>query len=494
MNPKVTRGIQLNNMHVRNILSAVAFLLVVNATAQTTAKYYDEPYRPQFHFTAEKNWLNDPNGLVYYQGDYHLFYQHNPYGRNWGNMHWGHAVSSDLLRWKHKPLAIFPLEGTPDHYKCPAFSGSAAVDWNNTSGLQKGKEKTLVAIYTAFGCGQRIAYSNDKGETWKQYDDAVIPVMNNGTMDERDPKVFWHEPTKKWVMVLYIGPDKNEKERGIAFYTSDNLLKWEQKSFLKGLYECPDLFELAVEGTSEKKWVLHAADGGYLVGNFDGTVFTPESEKIKMDLGNNFYAAQSYSDIPKEDGRRIQIGWMNGGNFPDAPFNQQMAFPCVLTLKKFPEGIRVCRNPVAEIKTLYGEKFSPTVKMVSPGTNILSSVTGDVFDIQATILPGTSEEFGFVVRKGNYETSGTRISYDAKNKKLNVLGKSIDLTPTNGKIDLRILVDRASIEVFADGGRISVSSNFIPVYTFNGLEFYSKGGDVNVESMNVHKIKSAWER
>ncbi|HEX5025676.1 MAG TPA: glycoside hydrolase family 32 protein [Agriterribacter sp.] len=482
------------------LLSIVLFVLGMSLycttpAAQTTGSYYDEPYRPQFHFTAEKNWLNDPNGLVYYKGEYHLFYQYNPYGRNWGNMHWGHATSEDMLHWKHQPLAIYPLKGTPDHYECPAYSGSAVIDWNNTSGLQKGDEKTIVAIYTARRCGQRIVYSNDKGKTWQAYPNPVIPVMANGTMDERDPKVFWYEPTKKWVMVLYIGPDKNDKERGIAIYNSNNLLQWEQKSFIKGMYECPDLFELPVDGNpAKKKWVLHAADGGYLVGNFDGSTFTPETGKMKMDLGNNFYAAQSYSDIPKADGRRIQVGWMSGGIYPDAPFNQQMAFPCELTLKKFPEGIRICRNPVAEIKNIYGERFTLKNQTIQPGSNILAALQGDALDIHAVIEPGNGEEFGFVVRKGNYETSGTPVRYDVKNRKLIVLGKSVDLEPVDGKVEVRILVDRASIEVFANGGKISLSSCFIPVYTFNDMEFYCKGGEVKVESMDIYKLKSAWQK
>jgi levanase/fructan beta-fructosidase len=213
-----------------------------------------------------------------------------------------------------------------------------------------------------------------------------------------------------------------------------------------------------------------------------------------MDLGNNFYAAQSYSDIPAADGRRIQIGWMNGGIYPDAPFNQQMAFPCVLTLKRFPEGLRVCRNPVTEIKNIYGEKFVITNKMVQPGSNILSAVKGDALDIHAVIEPGTAGSFGFVIRKGSYETSGTPVRYDARNKKLSVLGKTVDLEPVNGKIELRILADRASLEVFANGGKISLSGCFIPVYTFNDLEFFCEGGNVKVESMEIYKLKSAWQK
>ncbi len=316
---------------------------------------YDETYRPQFHFTAQKNWLNDPNGLVYYKGEYHLFFQHNPESTSWGNMTWGHAVSKDMVHWQQLPHAIERDKlGT-------IFSGSAVVDWNNTSGFgQSGKdaEKPLVALYTAAGdtspeskgqpFTQCLAYSIDQGRTWTKY--AGNPVVKHIIGGNRDPKVIWYAPTKHWVMALYLdGID-------YALLTSPDLKSWTQvqKMSLPGCGECPDFFELGVKGDGKtRKWVFTAANGQYLVGVFDGEKFTPEQPLQQVDFGANYYAVQSYSDIPPADGRRIQIAWMTGGSYPQMPFNQQMSFPCELTLRKTEDGLRMYRWPVKEISNLY---------------------------------------------------------------------------------------------------------------------------------------------
>ena len=223
---------------------------------------YHERYRPQFHFTPMKNWTNDPNGLVFYKGEYHLFFQHNPTGINWGNMTWGHAVSPDLVHWKQLDNAIEPDKlGT-------IFSGSAVVDWDNTAGFQTGDEKVIACIYTSAGnpFTQSIAYSNDRGRTWKKYE--KNPVLKHIIGGNRDPKVFWHAPTKKWVMALYLDGDK------YALFTSPNLKEWTKLSDVapSGGSECPDIFQLAVDGDSKNtKWVFWAGNGNYLIGVFDGT-------------------------------------------------------------------------------------------------------------------------------------------------------------------------------------------------------------------------------
>ena len=203
------------------ILFTLSFTTVPD---KTDKKYYSEKYRPQYHFTPEKNWMNDPNGLVYYGGEYHLFYQYNPFGKEWGYMHWGHAVSKDLVRWEHLPIAITPDEDSKDKNHATAFSGCAVVDQNNTAGLQVGDEKTLLIFYTSFECGQRLAYSNDKGRTWKKYSkNPLIPFEKD---DARDPKVFFHQPSGNWVMALYRRPEGDEKKQGISIYTSKNLINW----------------------------------------------------------------------------------------------------------------------------------------------------------------------------------------------------------------------------------------------------------------------------
>jgi fructan beta-fructosidase len=244
---------------------------------------YNEALRPQFHFSPMKNWTNDPNGLVFLDGEYHLFFQHNPEGINWGNMTWGHAVSPDLVRWTQLDHAIYPDElGT-------IFSGSAVIDVNNTAGFQTGDTKVIVAIYTSQGpeakpdpkpVTQSIAYSNDRGRTWEKYDGN--PVLENVIGGNRDPKVIWHEPTGQWVMALYLDADD------YAFFGSPNLKEWTKLSDLKvaGDSECPDIFELAVDGDpNNKKWVFWGGSDTYLIGSFDGVTFTPASDVLATELG-----------------------------------------------------------------------------------------------------------------------------------------------------------------------------------------------------------------
>ncbi|HEY2253187.1 MAG TPA: glycoside hydrolase family 32 protein, partial [Planctomycetaceae bacterium] len=261
---------------------------------------YAEPARPQFHFTSRRGWLNDPNGLVYSHGQWHLFYQHNPYGWGWGNMHWGHAVSPDLFHWQELPIALYP-----QRYDDWCFSGSAVVDTKNTSGFRTGSGDLLVAAYTSTGRGECIVYSNDAGRTWTEF--AGNPVVKHAG---RDPKLIWHEPSQTWVMAVY---DEPEGKRQIAFYSSKDLKSWAYESRIDGFFECPDLFELPIDGKSDRSnWVLTAADGKYVLGRFDGKRFEAETEKLQVWHGN-FYAAQTYSDAPQ--GRRVQIGWGNGIEF-----------------------------------------------------------------------------------------------------------------------------------------------------------------------------------
>ncbi len=444
-------------------------------TPANTAKR-DEALRPQFHFTAPTNWLNDPNGLVFYKGEYHLFYQHNPFGINWGNMHWGHAVSPDLLHWKDLPLALAPdANGT-------CFSGSAVVDRDNTSGFKTGDEDVLVALYTGEGHGQCVAYSNDCGRTWTKYEKNPVILL----WPDRDPKVIWHKPTHQWVMALYIESGSRKGTKGISFWTSPNLKEWTYQSEISDFFECPDLFELAVDGDQAKtRWVVLAANGKYLVGGFDGKQFTPESELLTGDWGKNFYASQSYSDIPAEDGRRIQIAWMNGGEYPGMPFNQQMSFPCVLTLRSFEDGLRVCRTPVKEIEALYQKSNDFKDLVLKAGENPLKEIQGDLFDIAAEIEPGEASEVGFLIR-------GEKVSCLIKDRKVTCLGKEAELGPTTTTIDFRILVDRASLEVFANQGRVSMTSCFLPKAEEKGLAIYSVGGTAKIKNLRVSELKPVW--
>ncbi|HLK58251.1 MAG TPA: glycoside hydrolase family 32 protein [Chthonomonadaceae bacterium] len=445
---------------------------------------YDESYRPQFHFTPMKNWMNDPNGLVYYGGEYHLFFQHNPSGINWGNMTWGHATSLDLVHWKQLPNAIEPDKlGT-------IFSGSAVVDEKNTAGFQVGNQPALVAIYTAAGgtspesqgqpFTQCLAYSTDKGQTWTKY--AQNPVLKHIAAENRDPKVVWHAPTQHWIMALYL--DKED----YALFSSQDLKAWTQLQTLTmpGCSECPDFFEIPVtENPKEHKWVFTAANGHYLVGDFDGKRFTPEGGVQQVDYGANYYAVQTYSDIPSTDGRRIQIAWMTGGSYPQMPFNQQMSFPCTLTLHTTPDGLRLYRLPIRELAGLHSGPLQWRNHMVQPGENLLKIFSGELWDIQMECELQDATEFGLRVR-------GEDIRYHVKEQTLTCLGRTAPLAPENGRIKLRILVDRTSLEVFGNEGKISMTSCFVPRLKEKGLELYAIGGNVKVVSMVVSPLRSAW--
>ena len=448
-----------------------------------TSELYNETYRPQFHFSAKKNWLNDPNGLVFYAGEYHLFFQYNPFGIEWGNMHWNHAVSKDLVHWEELPIALEP----DAHGTC--FSGSAVIDWNNSAGFQTGDEKVLVAIYTGAPVPeveggpkftQCLAYSNDRGRTWTKYD--KNPVLEHIIGGNRDPKVQWHAPSKQWVMALYL--DKQD----YALFGSKDLKSWARLCdvHVPDCSECPDFFELHVDGDAgQSKWLFLGANGNYLIGTFDGKTFKSESGPHRGDYGANFYAIQSYSNIPEADGRRIQIAWMNGGKYPEMPFNQQMSFPCELTLRTLPEGLRVCRWPVREIEGLRDQEATLSERVVGPDETIAAGIKGELLDIEAEFALADAPEFGLKVR-------GEEVTYSAKDATVSCLGKTAPLKPVDGRIRLRVLADRTSLEVFGNGGAISMSSCFLPRSDERSVEAFARGGKANVVSLCVHTLRSAW--
>lgn len=480
---------------MRNLINSILLLVITLflTSSKPDKDYYNELYRPQFHFTPEKNWHNDPNGLVYYDGEYHLFYQHNPQGNEWGFMHWGHAVSTDLVHWKHLPIALSPDDDSEDKEYCTAWSGSAIVDHNNLLGKQQGDIKTLVAFYTSQHCGQRIAYSTDKGRTWEKFEgNPIIPY--DETDDARDPKVLWHEPSQNYVMVIYRKTSEEDNTQGVSFYTSANLVDWEYKSHIHGFYECPDLVPMQVTNRPEEtKWVLFDGDGSYLIGNFDGENFTPESAKIKSDFGKNYYATQTWSNIPEEDGRVIQIAWMRGGSFPEMPFNGQMTFPAELTLTKFDFGYKVTRMPVEEVNMLHGKHYSWENENLIPGINknLVKKIKGDCLHIVGEFDLKSCSNFGFFVRNSKKAT-GTEILYDVKRGTLSVMGVSAPLAPIGNKIKLDILIDRASIEVFANDGQTVLTNNFTPEEGAEGLLLFNSGGEIVVDKLDIYKINSAW--
>ena len=465
--------------------------LIANGSTNGDKKYYDEKYRPQYHFTPEKNWMNDPNGLVYYGGEYHLFYQYNPNGTEWGFMHWGHAVSKDLVHWEHLPIAITPDDDSTDKSRCTAYSGSAIVDENNTAGLQQGSEKTLLIYYTSWECGQRLAYSNDKGRTWKKYSkNPLIPAAKD---DARDPKVFFHKPSGNWIMVLYRKPDNVDANQGISIFTSKDLVIWELQSHVVGFYECPDLIQLPLDGDKgNQKWVILAGSGEYKVGSFDGKVFTPESPLKVLDHGKNFYATQTWSNHPS--GKIVQLAWMRGGEYPEMPFNGQMTFPCELSLRTTKSGITLCKKPIEALSLLHEKGLVKKKKNIIPGLkgNLLSGISGGSIHLKAKLNPSTSDGFGFIVRNGKKEI-GTEIRYDTAKKMLELMGSRAVVEPKEGIVELEILIDRSSIEIFANGGEVVFSTCFTPVENDQELTFWTQGGEVMVEEMEAYELNSAWK-
>ena len=445
---------------------------------------YAEPNRGQFHFSPRRGWNNDPNGLVYFNGEYHLFFQHNPYGWGWGNMHWGHAVSKDLVRWTELGDALLPDE------MGPMFSGSAVVDWNNTSGLGTQDKPPLVLIYTAAGnpTVQGIAYSLD-GRTFTKYQgNPVLPQITGGN---RDPKVIWHPPTKRWVMVLYV-----EKPAGlhtVHFFTSPNLRDWTLSSVCNGdpagqryLFECPDFFELAVDGNQDnKKWVLLAADTQYAIGTFDGTTFTPEQSRLPGQLGRGFYAPQTYSDIPTVDGRRIQVGWFQTET-KGMPFNQSMTIPIEMNLVSTTDGPRLAYSPVAELQSLRTKTHQPSVTELKQGdTNPFKDVRADLVELRMEFEPSADAVLEIDIR-------GSRIVYDAAKQKLVINGHAASAPLQSGKQDLIIYCDRTGIELFASGGLVYVPLPVNVPHDAKQLSITAAAGRIKMFSMTAYELQSAW--
>jgi fructan beta-fructosidase len=437
---------------------------------------YREPLRGQFHFSSRRGWNNDPNGLVLYRGEYHLFYQHNPYGWGWGNMHWGHAVSSDLVHWQELGDAL-----PPDPLGA-MFSGSAVVDWKNTSGFGKPGQPAQVLIYTAAGdpTVQCIASSTD-GRQYTKF--SGNPVLKQITGGNRDPKVMWHEPTKKWVMTLYVEQDGKHT---IEFLSSPNLKDWTRMSHTDGFFECSDFFQLPVDGdAANRKWVLTAGSSEYMAGTFDGTTFTPETPKLPGHRGRGFYAAQTYSDIPPNDGRRIQIGWFHTET-KGMPFNQSMTIPLELRLAATAEGPRLTWTPVKELASLRGKSHRFGAMTLKPDTaNPLSGVKAELVELRAEFEPGDASEVAFTVR-------GATIVYDAKKQELAVNNHRVPAPLRDGKQRLTIFCDRTGLEVFASDGLTYVPMPFQPKADDLALGVQAKGGSARVLALQVHELKSAW--
>ena len=452
---------------------------------------YDETYRPQFHFSAKENWINDPNGLVYYDGTYHLFFQYLPPHRLGEYKDWGHAVSSDLVHWKET------LNHIPPHIVWGGcLSGSAVVDNNNSAGFQNGEKKTIVAFITnggepSNGIGplftQCIAYSTDGGMTFNYYDQN--PVVKTINMYNRDPKVVWDDEHSTWVMTIYL-----DRQSEYAILTSADLKSWKQVSTysLEGASECPGFEPLPVDNNlSNKKWIFWGANGKYQVGSFDGTAFHPETSVCQMDYGKNFYAGQAWSGL--SNGRGVYIAWMYTDYYPGMPYNQQLSFPTDLYLKTTENGIRLYRTPVREISNLYDKHFEWKNLSVSQGENFLKDLNGDLYDMQFVIDLTTPLPFEIDIR-------GAKIHYDPAAKKISCEGPTVraqaqdlgsaPIKVIDGKLSIRILVDRASIEIFGNDGEMAITSSFMPSTSNYSYAFISDG--ITVEKADIYSLHPAW--
>jgi len=478
-------------MKIKSIVLCITLLFTVvsNVPQVATAEtLYNEAYRPQFHFTCPANWMNDPNGLVYYEGEYHLMYQYNSSG-DWG-YDWGNAVSTDLVHWEDLGVGI---EYSSSLGKC--WSGSAVVDWNNTAGFQSGSEKALVAMFTSetvdpwYKGKQSLAYSNDKGRTWTYYSgNPVIPERDNF----RDPKVFWHSGTNRWISVIYPG----------LLFWSNNLKNWDELSnpgIPSG--ECPDLFELPIEGSTQKKWVVTYQAGKYKIGNFDGNKFTSDTGELQAP--GNFYVGQSWSDIPASDGRRIWIGWLNYA--PDGPWRGgAMTLPVVYTLRDIPGvGQRIVANPVTELQSLRNNHYNFQNQTINPGSNLLTSnnINGELLELVAEFQPGTGTEFGFEFRRGG-GTTPVKVKYTTSDKKISVsAGTAKSTNPavtaqvihsSSNTIKMHIYLDRSILSVFGNDGETWQDMPFKAEAANIGAEVYSVGGSVTLKNLDIWKLNSAW--
>ena len=421
--------------------------------------------RPAYHFTARRGWLNDPNGLIFHDGTWHLFFQHNPFGTTWGNMHWGHATSPDLLHWTAHGDVLHPWSDTKGH----CFSGSCVCDAENTAGFGAG---ALVAAFTDTAAGEALAYSTDRGATWTMY--PGNPVVKHAG---RDPRVLWHAPTSRWVMAVYDEqPLPKPDDRGIAFYSSANLKDWTFESRMGGFYECPELFELPVLGeANQTRWVLFAADGKYLLGNFDGHAFTRDSPDKQTLWYGNFYAAQTYSDAP--NGRRVLIGWMRGSAFPGLPFSQAMTVPMDLTLRHTPAGLRMFAQPVPELTTL--REGTPHQDAGSLRERLTMEQPSGLYDLTAAFDLGSTDsvELGL---------GSATLTYDAGRGLLHIGETSAPLPLRDGHLRLRVLADRGSIEVFADEGRAVLVH---PIALTTGPQTVRVGGTGTCTALEVATLK-----
>lgn len=442
------------------------------ALPPTVAPLYQEALRPRFHFTArqwtmdrlnpgmrEEGWINDLNGLIYYDGEYHLFAQ------RWAKC-WLHAVSKDLLHWTEIEPAFWE-----ESLGSGVQSGTCVVDYQNTSGLSPNPQTPpLVAFWSRFdNRSQCLCYSLDRGRTWRRYEKNPFMVV-----PERDPKVFWYAPGKHWVMMLY-------GDQQYHIFNSTNLLNWQDTYHpIPNSFECPDYFELPVDGNAgNKKWVLIQGNGNASVGTFNGTGFKEEGERHPCDVGPNFYATQSWHNNDTGDGRRIQVAWMRGADFVDMPFSQMISFPCELTLRTTPGGLRIFRKPITEIARLHRSTDHWTNRTIASGQTLRLAPAGQLFHLTGEVeIP-----------------DGARLEFDLRGVQVVLTSTTLESGHKPASVQDRvrgfeILLDRTSVEAYVNDGELSSTRFALP--RASGLSLKAEGGSVNLRSLTLHRLDSVW--
>jgi fructan beta-fructosidase len=508
---------------VRLLRFGVILILGACCFAGDAPNGYQQPYRPQFHFSPREHWTNDPNGLVYFEGEYHLFYQFNPFGDVWGHMSWGHAVSRDLLHWRELPVAL------PEENGIMIFTGSTVVDEHNTSGSCLDGKPCLVAVYTGHtpeAAGrpalqtQNLACSNDRGRTWTKY--RANPVLNLNASDFRDPNVFWSDTARRWVMAVALPNDHK-----VLFYGSSNLKNWEKLSEFGpagatgGQWECPTMVELPVDGTQRTRWVLKVGlnpgglQGGsgeqYFVGTFDGSRFrndNPTFTTLWTDYGKDCYCALTFNGMERRDDP-VMIGWMSNWQYadkvPTKPWRGQMTVPRSLALSALPEGIRLVQKPVEAVARLRDKHVEWHGTSPVELNHVLQTEHGSSFELQTAVARVGEATIGWkLLAVGG---AFTEVGYDGARNELfvdrthsGVTGFSRDfpvrtaapLAIGDAPLSMTILVDRSTIEVFAQGGRIAVTNLAYPPAGAQAIQFYSRGEQTGQITVDLWSLRSTW--
>ncbi len=479
------------NIYFKKIRFIFLVILFTSSINLVNAQYYPhndsidykENYRGQYHFSPKSEWMNDINGLVYQGGKYHMIYQ-------WGKKirHGGYATSPDLLHWEDKGVALIPqksflpLEAIRNVSGEQVFSGSAVVvSGESAQRITGSKRETIVVIYTGTAAGTCLAWSNDKGNTWHDYANNPVAHFTKNT-DPRDPCVIWHEPTSKWVLALY--------ENGTTFYGSTDLINWEFLSNLNFGYECPDIFQLPLDGDeNNKKWVLQDAKGSYLVGEFDGTTFLKDDDQrtFVMDVGPDFYAAQTFpmGNLPNNDSRIIQLAWMDNwnGGIGESGWERNATFPVSLRLTTHNGQKRITRNPIREISSIYESTKTWENQLVKPKTNLLEGIHSKKFELSLEVDLTESTALTFGIKVAN-----KYIVYDIHNKTL--LSKEL-LPDDSNHVSIRLLVDWGQLEVFGNNGVFSYTQQFAFSPSHDTIELFTDG-DIKLISMEFHELASTW--